>query len=50
MLHYQLSHDMKHLFKELLFKELKMFTISKLTAHVLKHVAKPLQKHGGLHG
>ena len=37
---------MKHLFKELSFiaPVVRMLTISKLTAHVLKHVAKPLQK------
>ena len=37
---------MKHLFKELSFIALgvRMLTISKLTVHVLKHVAKRFQK------
>ena len=46
-LHYGLFLcDMKHLFKELSFiaAVVCMLTVSKSTAHVLKHVAKPLQK------
>ena len=53
-LHYELFlYDMKHLFKEFRFLKpvVRMLTISKLTAHVLKRVAKThYKKHGGLHG
>ena len=54
-LHYQLFfYGMKHFFKELLrifiASVFRVLAIRKLTAHVLKHVARPLQKHGGLHG